>query len=370
MPARPLLSIVNFSLDPRIIDPHLVVAEQGRTFKNYVQKYTIIIPHSIDTEVRFTESSTAYGVGGNTKLIQLVRMYRKAVSLITHAHYDVLTVHDTYYVAFMGWCIARRYGLGFEIQVHGFEKFSGVRALLAKMLLPRADAIRVTSARLKHLLVTQFKIPEEKITIAPLFAETSENPSQPPAPKLMAQKKNDFVFVTIARLVAVKNIALQIKAFKNLVAQYPDTQLWIVGDGPERARLEKVAHDLAVADKVVFWGWQADPSVFYAHADSYVLSSDSEGWGLVILEAAGYRLPIIMTDVGCAGEFIKDGTNGLVVPPGDDVAFEAAMLRLRADAMLRQSLGQTAKDSLASLPSEEELIQRYVASWERAAHLA
>lgn len=97
-----------------------------------------------------------------------------------------------------------------------------------------------------------------------------------------------------------------------------------------------------------------------------MLSSDSEGWGLVIFEAASYALPILMTDVGCAGEFIHDGGNGLVVPPRKQKAFEAGMIKLRADAKSRASLGKAAEGSLAALPSREELIQKYVASWRKA----
>jgi glycosyltransferase involved in cell wall biosynthesis len=305
-----------------------------------------------------------------------VRIYLKARSLIKQSHYDVLTVADGYYLALVGWLIARRYHLGFEVQVHGFEKFSGLRAFLARRILQRADSIRVVSSRLKKLLVVQFGIPEVKITTAPLFfVDTTVIPRSASEQTLSAeldaqiaqQKKNDFVFLTIGRLVLGKNITLQLQAFKNLLVQYPDTQLWVVGAGPERALLEKNAQDLGVADQVRFWGWHRDPSAFYAHADSFLLSSDSEGWGLVIVEAAAHRLPILMTDVGCAGEFIHDGENGLIVPVGDPRAFEEGMEKIRTDAALREALGKAAEESLATLPSREELIQGYVESWERAA---
>ena len=137
-----------------------------------------LVPYSHDTEISLAESITAYGIGGGTKLIQLVKMYRKASALIAQSHYDVLTVQDTYYVALIGWLIACRHNLGFEIQVHGFEKFSGLRALLAKKIIPKADSIRAASVRLKNLLITQFNIPEEKITVAPLFSELKPNFSQ------------------------------------------------------------------------------------------------------------------------------------------------------------------------------------------------
>lgn len=364
------LNILSLNLDVQILDSASAVAERERNIGNHLQTYTLLIPYLRDCEVPLGESVTAWGIGGRIKPVQLVRMYFKARSLIKQSHYDVVTVADNYYLTLLGWSIARQYNLGFEIQVHGFEKFSGARAFVAKRIMPRADAIRVVSSRLKKLLVTQFGVLEEGITIAPLFLEWKPTPANPTEldSQILHQKGNDFIFLTVARLVPVKNILLQLQAFKNIIAEYPDTKLWIVGDGPERAQLEEEARDLSLADHVRFWGWHAEVSAFYAHADSYLLSSDSEGWPLVILEAAAHRLPILMTDVGCAREFIRDGENGLVVPVGDKEAFLEGMEKIRTDATLREALGKAAKDSLAALLSREELMRRYVSSWERAIH--
>ncbi|MHB8913404.1 MAG: glycosyltransferase [Minisyncoccota bacterium] len=370
------LNILSLKLIVQILDPQSSFAEQERAHEDYVGTYALLIPAPRDAEVPLAGSITAYGIGGANKLVQFVRIYLKAHALIKQSRFDVLTVADSYYLALVGWLIARRYHLGFEVQVHGFEKFSGMRALLAKRVLPRADAIRVVSLRLKKLLIAQFGIPEGKITVAPLFfVDTTTIPRSAGEQALSAeldvqlvqQKGDDFVFLTIGRLVPVKNIGLQLRAFKNLLARYPDTQLWVAGDGPERGALEAAARELGIADRVRFWGWHADPSAFYAHADSFLLSSDSEGWGLVVVEAAAHGLPVLMTDVGCAGEFIRDGENGLVVPVGGQQGFEAGMLRLREQVPLRASLGRAARSSLAALPSGDELIGRYVSSWEKSA---
>lgn len=374
--ARPPLNILGFKLIAQILDPQSSFAEQERLHEGYVGEYTLLIPYPRDLTVPLTESVTAYGVGGGTKVVQMVRLYLKARALIKQSRYDVLTVADSYYVALVGLLVARRYGLGFEVQVHGFEKFSGLRAFLAKCIIPRADAVRVVSPRLKDLLMTQFGVAEEKITVAPLFfVDTAAMPRSAEEQAALAklnsqvvqQKGEDFIFLTIGRLVPVKDITLQLEALKSLLATHPATQLWVVGDGPERVALEEQARELALLDHVRFWGWHADPSVFYTHADSFLLSSFSEGWGLVVVEAAAHGLPILMTDVGCAGDIIRDGESGLVVPVGDLGAFEEGMQKLRTQVPLRASLGQGAKDSVAATPSGKELIQTYVSSWGRAA---
>ncbi len=208
------MNVISFNLDTRILDPQSEIAERERAFENYVQKYTLLIPYARDVEVPLADSITAYGIGGKNKLIQLIRIYRKASSLVAQSRYDVVTVQDTYYLAFIGWRIARKYNLGFEVQFHGLEKFSGMRALLAKRIIPKADAVRAASFRLKNLLAAQFRIPKEKITVAPIFSEiTLHPPNSELVSRIISQKKNDFVFLTVARLVPVKNIALQLRSF-------------------------------------------------------------------------------------------------------------------------------------------------------------
>lgn len=369
------LNILGFKLITQILDPQSSFAKHEQALEGHVGKYTLLIPYREDREVPLSKSVIAYGVAGGNKLIQIIKMYFKARTLIRQHPYDVVTVADSYYVALLGLLLARKYHMGFEVQVHGFEKFYGLRALIAKKVIPKADVVRVASIRLKKLVMTEFGVPEEKITVAPVFFEDTILAPRSVAEQLSSgklkeqiqnQKKNDFIFLTVGRLVPVKNITLQIQALKNILTKYPDTQLWIIGDGPERTVLEKKVKDLELSDKVIFWDWQSDLAPFYSNADSFLLSSDSEGWGLVVVEAAAFQLPILMTDVGCAGEFIHEGINGLIVPIRDQGAYEAGMLKLRAQEGLRGLLGRAAKDSLGSLPSKDELIQRYVSGWGKA----
>ena len=161
----------------------------------------------------------------------------------------------------------------------------------------------------------------------------------------------------------VKNVALQICAFARLVKEYPQIRLRIVGEGPMRRNLQLTTNNLQLKDRVAFEGRQDNLSPYYKNADAFLLTSDFEGWGLAVTEAAAYGLPIIMTDVGLAGEFIGDGENGLVIPVGDEVALVAAMRRVMTDASLRARLGSAASASFLALPSAEEQIRKQVEEW-------
>ncbi|MEK9184817.1 MAG: GtrA family protein, partial [Patescibacteria group bacterium] len=110
---------------------------------------------------------------------------------------------------------------------------------------------------------------------------------------------------------------------------------------------------------------QNDVGNYYSQADVFLLTSNSEGWGLVVIEAATYGLPIIMTDVGCAGEVIVNGESGIIIPIGDKKALVRNMKRIIEDQELREKLGANAKLVVQSLPSKEETFELYKESWER-----
>jgi len=97
-----------------------------------------------------------------------------------------------------------------------------------------------------------------------------------------------------------------------------------------------------------------------------LLTSNYEGWGIVVVEAAAYGLPIIMTDVGCAGELIKNGESGIIIPVVDQKELEKEMIRLVDDTELREKLGRGAKQAIKKLPTKEETLKLYKKSWEKA----
>ncbi len=143
-----------------------------------------------------------------------------------------------------------------------------------------------------------------------------------------------LVIGTVGRLAQVKGHDRLIAAFaevkqlwgkESFIHQSPITNsyasgvfLLLVGDGHERAALEKQAHDLGVSEQVIFAGYQADPQPFYAMMDLFVLPSRSEGVSVALLEAMASGVPVAVTDVGANREVVEDGKCGVILP--DDEA--------------------------------------------------
>lgn len=159
------------------------------------------------------------------------------------------------------------------------------------------------------------------------------------------------VIITLGRLVEVKDHRTLIAAFARLAPER-QARLVIFGDGPLSSELEKHAAELGVQDKILFAGYVGNPAACYAIADLFVLSSRSEGFGNVLVEAMSAGVPVVSTDAPHGPrEILADGRYGALVPVGDAGALaaaiektlehpiETALLRSRANDFGEQAIG-------------------------------
>lgn len=162
------------------------------------------------------------------------------------------------------------------------------------------------------------------------------------------------IVLSVGRLSAEKGHADLIRAMV-AVRQLCDfeTLLVIVGDGPERAQLERLSARLGIQDAVRFVGYQRDVTAYYDAADVFALTSHSEGSPNVLLEAMDAELPIVATAVGGIGEMIVHGEHGLLVPRGDIVEIARSIAALLGDPDLGRTLTVAARQSLAAYSPEE-----------------
>lgn len=161
------------------------------------------------------------------------------------------------------------------------------------------------------------------------------------------------LFAFAGRLVGWKGLAVALKALAEPTLRDADLKLLLIGDGPERTRLERLARDLGVCDRVVFH----DPvphgllPAYYAAADVGVFPSiGDEAFGITIAEAMSCGKPVIASYVGGIPEVVgNEGSCGMLVPPGDPIALSAAMRQLVEDAALRARLGMAARARIERL---------------------
>jgi glycogen(starch) synthase len=148
-------------------------------------------------------------------------------------------------------------------------------------------------------------------------------------------------FLIAARLTHNKGVDLALRAFAAARAGLRDEELWIAGDGPERAGLEALSGQLGLADRVRFVGQQTHGQVadLLARSLLYLCPSRNEGFGLANLEAMSAKKAVVAFEVGGVSEVVIHLETGLLAPSGDIEAFGNAMVQLASDSALCERLG-------------------------------
>ena len=275
---------------------------------------------------------------------------------------SAITTQDPFETAIVGWWLKRKFEIPLVIQAHveipfryfAFESFLNfIRWFLAKFLIKKADRIRVVSKSIQDYLSKRFKILESKIVVLPIRANIEKLKEKNIEINVKTKfPLYQFYFLTVCRLVKSKNISLQIKTIAKLTKIYPKIVLIIVGDGPKRKKIERLAKKLNVLDNIKFEGWQENVSSYMKTADCFLFSSNYEGYGLAIIEALSCGLPVIATKVGVAPQAIRNGENGYLVDVGDEYGFYKACLKI-----IEKPLGKI--KLLAPLMSKEEYLTKY-----------
>lgn len=360
------MNILTLSPDGRDLrTPDSPAAQRFIKYGSRTKRFDAVVPGAITATTQLAENVTIFSVQALGKAAYLFSCIRAVSRLMRHTRYDIFSTRDTYYLGIITLALARYHRIGLEIQVHGFEKLAGIRRLLAGWLLRNADSVRVVSMRLKQKLTNEFDVPANRITVCPIFIDHERIQNEQSQHPLSLEPHHPFTFITVGRCVPVKNVALQIRALQSVNRQYP-ARLIIVGDGPLRAHLENVALREQVDHLVLFCGAQREISPYFAMADCFLLTSNEEGYGLAPIEAACAGLPVIMTDVGCAGEVLKPEENALIIPPNNEQALVAAMCRMIADQDTRQFIRKQQTTIGNRLLSLEATLDLYQESWERA----
>jgi sugar transferase (PEP-CTERM/EpsH1 system associated) len=171
--------------------------------------------------------------------------------------------------------------------------------------------------------------------------------------------KEEVVLGIVGRLEPEKDHRTLLRAFRALNAHHQATRLLIVGDGSLRRELESQCRALDIERNVTFLGARADIPHVLAAFDVFVLSSVQEGVPLSVVEAMGAGKPVIATDVGGLRLLVKPALNGLLVPPADPVALEAAMRELTGNAALRQEMGRRSRQIAQESFGVSTMIDRY-----------
>ncbi len=339
-----------------------------------VDKFDLIIfskrSHSLNMEV-VSEHLTLHPTNSKYSFLYLIDAFLIARTLVKQSKRRVVvTTQDPFETALVGLILKALYRPVLIIQEHGDffgsphwrrESFlNKVRYVFGLFALKCADKVRVVSKRTKQ----QFeKRGIKNVTILPVAVDAQ--------PFLTAQEDNQiksifgpdtFVFLSVARFVRQKNFPLLLRSFASAYKQTPAIRLLLVGKGEEennlRSLISEFSHEVQAAIHIL--PWSDNVAGLMKASSAYVLSSNYEGWGRVLIEALLAKLPIVTTDVGCAHEVINNEEQGLVVPVGDVDALTKALVRLSTDAALYNHTKEKLT-VVSGIPGSD--INRYKEQW-------
>lgn len=163
--------------------------------------------------------------------------------------------------------------------------------------------------------------------------------------------------VTLCRLVPAKGLDVLLAACSELKKRGHRFMLHVIGDGPIRQDLERMASELGIYEETIFYGYVLHPEDFMPFCDIFVLPSRAEAFGSVFAEAALCWLALVGTEVGGIPEQIDNGVNGLLVPPDDVPALTDALERVLVDPSLRYELARNAWEKARREYSLKRVIQ-------------
>ena len=247
--------------------------------------------------------------------------------------------------------LAKTFGLidRFVVAFHAMGNPEGGRLVPAylKPFLGEADALIALSPTHRRYLVEAEGLQNGQIEVIYNGVDTEQ--FRPPAgdeiQRLRAEfgfERTDIVVTAVASLKPAKRIDLLLESTVGVVESGLRTRVLLVGDGPDRDRLDSLASRLEMGDSVTFAGVRDDVADILRMSDMLVLSSrmGTETFPTVVLEAMATGLPVVTTDVGSVRDMVEDGHSAIVVPPDDREAMLTAIEAVLNDPSMGKAFGE------------------------------
>jgi phosphatidylinositol alpha-1,6-mannosyltransferase len=314
-------------------------------------------------------------VGYLSDLLLVVRVLRMVGWLMLKNRYRAVIIGELVYGGWIGLAARWLFRTPYVIYVHGEEltmNASGLSESLKQVYLRKASGIVAVSNYTRSLLANHFAIPPERIALVTNGVDTARFAARPPRPELLARYalSGKKVFITVGRLIPRKGVDMTLRALARVVSVETDAHYLVVGDGPMLAELKALSVELGIARHVTFCGQASERELsdHYALARFFVMPNrqtsdgDTEGFGLVFLEANACGLPVIAGRAGGAADAVDDGDNGLLVDGSDEVDIAAAILRLLRDDVLADTLRRNGLERAArsAWPARWRMLQDFL----------
>lgn len=342
--ARTMLNIVNH-LDREKFSPILVTLDFNYTYENYLRD-----------DVRFIKLPVKRLRESIIPLAKLLKQEKPDLLFSTVSTYNIIAILATILSRTKTKLIIR------EAAYLGGNVKENIKLKIYGLLYRMADRVIALSEGVKENLISRYGVDEEAIDViynpVDLKHIEAEGEREIEETNLFTDRKT---ILTAGRLVVEKDHATLLRAFKKSI-QLESSHLIILGEGELEEELKKLAESLGIEDRVSFVGFKKNPYAYMKRADVFALTSRTEGFGHVLVEALTLGVPIVSTRCNPgAEEILGEETYGMLAEVGDDTGFAQKLDRaLSLTAEEREAIIAKGK-ARAQQFSAEQIVRQYEA---------
>jgi glycosyltransferase involved in cell wall biosynthesis len=332
--------VLSISTDRKIFEEGSAVLARMVEYAELFEEMHIVV---FSTRIRNKESGIKtekiqvgsklwiYPTNSSNRLMYVFDAVRIGRSVIRDSKFQIsdsiLTCQDPFETGLVGLILKSIEKIPLHIQIHtdflspyflADSFLNKLRLVISKIVLPKADAIRVVSERIASSLKnTNYQLKTNPVVL-PIFTDLDRFKIAKPVVNFQSDYPNwDFVILVVARLTKEKKIDFAIDVLNEILKKYPRVGMLVVGEGPELENLKSKVGEYNIENSVAFLGWQKDVSSYYKSANLYLQTSAYEGFGLSLLEACASLCPSVSSDVGIAQELLSNKGRSYVCPVDD-----------------------------------------------------
>ncbi len=316
-------------------------------------------------------------------LLALLSMIRIGTQLLQRQRFDVITVQEPFLSGTAGLWLRRRFAVPLQVQLHGDyldNKYwiaerpaKRIFNVIGKEVVRRADTVRVVSHALEEYVLQRLGFPSERVVWCPVRVDLAifESADGTRVRVDYAARGVNQLILFVGRFAKQKALGILLQAFVRVLEACPSTHLILVGDGPERENILRMAAVLGVAHAIELPGWLPLSSVaeYMAASDVLLLSSHLEGFGRVVVEASAAGIPSVATERAGPREIIRDGETGCLVPVNDPTALAEKVIYLLRHPQIAKQMGESARRLVRVKYDPARLIELNVESLRLTAEL-
>jgi len=302
-------------------------------------------------------------------LFQFIAVWR----LVKREKIDLINAHWILPAGFSCFFVSKLLKKPLVLTTHGPDIYAllmkGFFSPISKKIVKGADCLTATSLITAKIMADSAEIDHEKISVISMGVDSDLfEPSQKlkeegriKLSKKIHLKPSRPVILFIARLAKHKGADYLIEAMPEIIRKFPKTNLIIVGQGPEKESLKKLAIQLKVNDNIYFLGKVPNKELpyYYNQADVFVLPSLREGLPVVLMEAMSSGCPVVATNIAGNPDMIESGQNGFLIKTKSPKKISKAILDILSDDKLKNRFIRNARETIIERYSWNVIAKRF-----------